>query len=205
MNGRLLDHWARVTVAAAIGLTAMASSEAAAYCITTKNNPWSSPGSAKNIVFNTLVPSSMRTVIEVAIKSWNMSGSALVYGTPTYAANFASQPFFGQYMSFTSVGLPDTLPAVSSKMDVTPTHPNGQLGLNSSFTWTNDTQNIPWKIADAATVVIHEIGHFNGMSHPENCSDGITANEAASVMTVVNSTLRRYLNVDDTTYQKWRY
>jgi hypothetical protein len=147
----------------------------------------------------------MRTVIEVAIKSWNMSGSALVYGTPTYAANFASQPLFGQYMSFTSVGLPDTLPAVSSKRDVTPTHPNGQLRLNSSFTWINDTQNIPWKIADTATVVIHEIGHFNGMSHPENCSDGITANEAASVMTVVNSTLRRYLNVDDTTYQRWRY
>ncbi len=30
---------------------------ASAYCITTKNNPWSNPTSAKNIVFSQLVPS----------------------------------------------------------------------------------------------------------------------------------------------------
>ncbi len=147
----------------------------------------------------------MRSILDVTFSLWNMSASTLVYGSPTYAANFASQPFFGQYTSFTALGFPDTLPAVSSKMDVSPTHPNGALALNSNFSWINGSQNIPFKIADTATVVVHEIGHFNGLSHPDNCSDGITSAEQAAVMTVIETGIRREPRADDIAYQTWRY
>jgi hypothetical protein len=205
MSGlHLLSHRTLVAISLAVGVAAPP--VASAYCESAKNRLWSAPTAAKNLIFNQLVPSGMRSWIDTAVKSWNMSDSKLVYGTVTYAANWADQPFSGQYADFVSHGFPDTLPAVSQGMDASPTHDKGRLTLNSSFTWKTDgTQSIDWKIADVATVVIHEVGHFNGLSHPDQRSDGITAEENASVMTVVKTETRRYLNSDDSTFQKLRY
>jgi hypothetical protein len=159
------------------------------------------------MVFNELVPSTMRSWIDGAVRTWNMSGSALTYGAVTFASNWASQPVSGQYASFTSLGFNNTVPGVSQGMHVSP-HSTGRMTLNSNFTWrTNGDHSVPWNIADVATVVVHETGHLNGLTHPEVCGQyrTLTADEQASVMRVIDIGIRRALSADDVAYQQWRY
>jgi hypothetical protein len=185
-------------------LASLISSDSLAYCLTADATPWSNTNT-KTIALNTSFPSAMRTPLDVAIKQWNMTQSALVYATPVYTTGWQVYAFNGQLTSFTAAGLPDTLPGYASGAGASPWHSGGSLMLNSEFTWVNGSQNIPFKIADTATVVVHEVGHFNGLSHPTRCTDGVTADEAASVMTAINTGTRRYVNADDIAYQRWRY
>lgn len=81
------------------------------------------------------------------------------------------------------------------------THDQGDLWLSDRYEWINGNQNVTGGVADTATVVVHEMGHFTGLAHPNPgpCTDGTdyTAAEQFAVMTTVNTGTRRFLTTDD--------
>ncbi len=177
---------------------------AGAYCITASANPWTSAGT-KTLYANPAIPLAIRSSIADALSRWNISGSALVYDPPVFTASWAIYSFRADWVSFASVPLSNTLAGYASGAGTSPSHSGGLLLLNSYWTWvTNGTQDVANHIADTATIVVHELGHFNGLSHQVDCPPVTTA-EAASVMVPVLTGQRWLPNIDDFTYQTGAY
>ncbi|GAB7107237.1 hypothetical protein JCM4814A_55510 [Streptomyces phaeofaciens JCM 4814] len=176
-----------------VGATA---SPAQAYCRTGMTK-WNATG-AKTIGANTTFPSGMRNGLNGGLKQWNRSGSALTYNSPVYTGGWQIYAFRASY-SYTS--LMGSAPGYASAQRSGGTHNGGTLYLSNRFTWVNASQNIGEGKADVQTVVVHEVGHFNGLAHPwaPHCSDGsaYTDAEKKSVMTAINTGTRRALNSDD--------
>lgn len=180
----------------ATALVGIAASSASAYC-TSGMVKWKTSGT-KTLGANTNFPSGLRNGLRGGLTQWNRSGSDLRYAAPVYTGGWQIYTFRASYSYSSLLG---SVPGYASTQRVGSRHTGGTLYLSNRFRWVNGSQDIRAGIADVQTVVVHEVGHFNGLAHPwkPHCSDGTayTAAEKASVMTAITTGTRRALNSDD--------
>jgi hypothetical protein len=173
-------------------------SPASAFC-TTDFTTWRDPGTARVMGVSTTFPSGMRSGLEGGISQWNRSGSILHYNPPDYVVTWPHYKFMGEFRYSSIMG---SAPGYSVRDAFRGnTHDFGTLFLSDRYTWINGSQDIRGGVADTRTIVVHEMGHFTGLNHPDPayCTDGstYTVGEQYSVMTPINTGTRRFLTTDD--------
>ncbi|MEJ3750654.1 matrixin family metalloprotease [Actinomycetes bacterium KLBMP 9797] len=197
---RLLTSITRGALAGTLvaGVLAVAAAPASAFC-TNGFTTWRDPSVARVLGVPTTFPTAMRSGLEGGISQWNRSQSVLHYNPPDYVVSWPHFKFRGEHRYSSIMG---SAPGYALREAIVGnTHDFGHLFLSDRFTWVNGNQDILGGKADTRTIVVHEMGHFTGLNHPDPtvCLDGTPYTEAEtfSVMTTINTGTRRFLTTDD--------
>jgi matrixin len=143
------------------------------------------------------VPSSWQTSVQAAMHQWNgIPGSSLQLWGPVFNSNIANPEFLLYTANFGAYGLPD-VPGATLGLANSGTHSTAEVLFNTNFGWNiSGTMNQATRQVDVRTIAVHEIGHANGVNHPQVCGSPFTAEEQASVMHP-NWTYKPSTNSDD--------
>ncbi len=164
------------------------------------------------------VPSGWTSAIDASRSQWNgITGSSFSYSAPVRVTG-PLPPAGGHgtairyYDIHTNDGIPLSTPAWTSNLDpLSVNHSIAYVNLSSKWSWnTSGTLNQATHTADVRTVVVHEMGHANGLAHPwqSNCAGAggrsMSAAEQASVMNVT-FTQKWNTNSDDKAAMAYLY
>lgn len=174
-----------------VGLTAQ---PANAYCWL--GDKWST-ATPHELWADTTISSTWSTHIDAMRQLWN-APSKWRFST-YYPPGYYGPPYRGgwiAYVDLESSGI-DSIPAATQSnwgtdMQWADTY------LSDDWTWnTTGTMSESLKKADLRTVVLHELGHWLSLDHPNQCDGGVmTTAEVAAVMNA-NWTSKQTLRADD--------
>ncbi|MDQ1711005.1 MAG: hypothetical protein QOE45_455 [Frankiaceae bacterium] len=191
MLGRRLVPLFALLVATPVAVV-MTAQPASAYCWL--GDKWST-ASPHEVWADTTIPGTWSPIVSASVTAWNnATGSWNASYIPP--GNFGP-PYRGGWVAridFSNAGYADvpasTLSNWTSNMTWADTY------LNTDWSWnTSGTMNQAGKNVDVRTIVIHELGHWLSLDHPNQCGS-MTTNEINAVMNP-NWTNKPNLNADD--------
>ncbi|WP_212841888.1 matrixin family metalloprotease [Catellatospora sp. IY07-71] len=142
------------------------------------------------------IPAGWQSAVSGAMHQWNgITNSSLALWGPIWNSGTANPEFVVDRVYFPSYGLPD-VPGITLGPATSGTHTHAEVYLNTNFSWnTSGTMSQANRQVDVRTIAVHEIGHANGLHHPDACGAPDSA-EIASVM-YVNWTKKQNTTADD--------
>ncbi len=173
-------------VAVITGLLVVAAPPSESYC-TIGWTRWSS-GNTPPVAVWSSVPGSWDSSINNSRVEWdNQTVNAWWPHTSTLNIPYPEFNPYGPYQwnmyygNFVSWGIPNSWPGATYNGSGS-THSTSSMYFNSNWSWNfNGTLNEASMQADVHTVVMHEMGHANGLGHPWDCGSMTTAEQQSAM------------------------